>query len=359
MEPRLQTILLAVALAGGTSVAGAQETTPAPQANMEKGHKGVVLVIHGGAGTIDRAKMTPEKERAYREGLQNALKAGWQILQRGGSALDATEASVCSLEDNPMFNAGRGAVFTAAGTNELDASTMEGKTMRAGAVGNLKHVKNPVMLARKLLDTSERPAGSEPRSGPVLMIGEGAEAFAKENGIELVDAKYFFTQERWDALQKLKKSQAEAAHSGRQYIMSDDERYGTVGAVALDSQGNLAASTSTGGMTNKRAGRIGDSPIIGAGTYAKNATCAVSCTGDGEYFIRAAVAHTVSALIEFRGLNVKEAAEAALQRAHDLGGEGGLIALDKQGNMALPFNSNGMYRGYMDAAGKPVVEIYK
>jgi beta-aspartyl-peptidase (threonine type) len=359
MEARLQTILLVFALAGGTSLAGAQETTPPAQPNMEKGHKGVVLVIHGGAGTIDRAKMTPEKERGYREGLQNALKVGWEILQRGGSALDATEASVCSLEDNPMFNAGRGAVFTAAGTNELDASTMEGKSMRAGAVANLKHVKNPVMLARKLLDKSERPAGSEPRSGPVLMIGEGAEAFAKENGIELVDAKYFFSQERWDALQKLKKAQAEAAHSGKQYIVSDDERYGTVGAVALDAEGNLAASTSTGGMTNKPAGRIGDSPIIGAGTYAKNATCAVSCTGDGEYFIRAAVAHSVSDLIEFRGMNLKEAAEAALQRAHELGGEGGLIAIDKEGNMALPFNSNGMYRGYMDAAGKPVVEIYK
>lgn len=326
---------------------------------MENGNKKVGLVIHGGAGTIDRTKMTPEKERAYRDGLETALKVGWEILQRGGSALDATEASVRTLEDNPMFNAARGAVFTAAGTNELDASTMEGRTMRAGAVANVKHVKNPVMLARKLLDRSERPPGSEPRSGPVLMIGEGAEAFAKENGIELVDPKYFFTQERWDSLQKLKKGQAEAAHSGKQYIISDDERHGTVGAVALDAQGNLAASTSTGGMTNKPAGRIGDSPIIGAGTYAKNATCAVSCTGDGEYFIRAAVAHTVSDLMEFRGLNVGEAAETALQRAHELGGEGGLIAIDKDGKYALPFNSNGMYRGYMDPNGKPVVEIYK
>ncbi len=317
------------------------------------------LVIHGGAGTIDRAKMTPEKEKAYREGLETALRAGWEILQRGGSALDATEAAVRTMEDNPMFNAGRGAVFTNAGTNELDASTMDGKTMRAGAVAGLQHVKNPILLARMLLDKSERPPHSDPPSGPVLMAGAGAETFAKANGIELVDAKYFFTQERWDSLQKIKKAEAEAAHSGKQYIISDDERHGTVGAAAVDAQGNLAASTSTGGMTNKIAGRIGDSPIIGAGTYAKNGTCAVSCTGDGEYFIRAAVAHTVSDLMEFRGMNVKQAAEEALNRAHELGGEGGLIAIDKNGDFALPFNTSGMYRGYMDANGKPVVQIYK
>jgi beta-aspartyl-peptidase (threonine type) len=317
------------------------------------------LVIHGGAGTIDRAKMTPEKEKAYREGLETALKTGWDILQRGGSSLDATEAAVRTLEDNPMFNAGRGAVFTAAGTNELDASTMEGKTMRAGAVASVTHIKNPIVLARMLLDKSERPPHSDPRSGPVLMVGDAAEAFAKQNGIEVVDAKYFFTQERWDSLQKVKKAEAEAAHSGKQYIIADDERHGTVGAAAVDRDGNLAASTSTGGMTNKPAGRIGDSPIIGAGTYAKNATCAVSCTGDGEYFIRAAVAHTVSDLMELRGMSVKEAAEEALKRAHDLGGEGGLIAIDKDGNFALPFNTSGMYRGYIDANGKPVVDIYR
>lgn len=317
------------------------------------------LVIHGGAGTIDPAKMTPEKEKAYREGLENALKTGWDILQRGGSALDATEVAVRSMEDNPLFNAGRGAVFTSAGTNEMDASTMEGKAMRAGAVANVKHVKNPIMLARKLIDKSERPPGSEPRSGPVLMVGEGAEAFAKANGVELVDPKYFFTQARWDSLQRLKKAEAEAGHGSPQHVISDYERHGTVGAVAVDRDGNLAASTSTGGMTNKPPGRLGDSPIIGAGTWANNATCAVSCTGDGEYFIRAAVAHTVSDLMELRGMNVQEAANEALKRAHDLGGEGGLIAIDRNGNHALPFNSNGMYRGYIDANGKPVVAIYK
>ena len=317
------------------------------------------LVIHGGAGTIDRSKMTPEKETAHREGLENALKIGWEILQRGGSALDATEAAVRSMEDNPLFNAGRGAVFTSAGTNEMDASTMDGKTMRAGAVANLQHVKNPILLARKLIDKSERPPGSEPRSGPVLMVGQGAEAFAKENAIELVDTKYFFTRERWDSLQRLKKGETEGAHGTARHIISDYERHGTVGAVALDRDGNLAASTSTGGMTNKPPGRLGDTPIIGAGTYANNATCAVSCTGDGEYFIRAAVAHTASDLIEFRGVTLQQAAEEALKRAHDLGGEGGLIAIDKNGNHALPFNSNGMYRGYIDADGKPVVDIYK
>jgi beta-aspartyl-peptidase (threonine type) len=346
--------------------ANAQEkrssATPAANAiqqTMQSNATKPALVIHGGAGTIDRSKMTPEKEKAYREGLANALKVGWEVLQAGGSALDATEAAVRSMEDNPLFNAGRGAVFTSAGINEMDASTMEGKTMRAGAVANVHHVKNPVMLARKLLDKAERPPGSDPRSGPVLLVGEGAEAFAKENGIELVDAKYFFTQERWDSLQRLKAKQAEAAHTGKQYIISDDERHGTVGAVAVDRDGNLAASTSTGGMTNKPPGRLGDSPILGAGTWANNATCAVSCTGDGEYFIRAAVAHTVSDLMELRGMTVQQAAEKALKRAHDLGGEGGLIAIDKAGNHALPFNSTGMYRGYIDADGKPLVDIYK
>lgn len=337
-----------VAAAGAGSTAERQQTM----------HK-IGLVIHGGAGTIDRAKMTPEKERSYRDGLERALRAGWEILERGGSSLDATEAAVRVLEDDPMFNAGRGAVFTSAGVNELDASTMEGKTMRAGAVASVKHVKNPILLARKLLDRSEKPAGSEPRSGPVLLIGDGAEAFAKENGIEMVDPKYFFTQERWDALQRVKAKAAEGGTGGKRNIVSDDDRHGTVGCVALDRDGNLAASTSTGGMTNKPPGRIGDTPIIGAGTFAKNATCAVSCTGDGEYFIRASVAHSVSDLMELKGMSLKDAAEEALKRAHDLGGEGGLIAIDKEGNFALPFNSNGMYRGYMDANGKPVIDIYR
>ena len=337
--------------------ARSQQNSATPTMQTDKKNWG--LVIHGGAGTIDRAKMTPEAEKEYRAGLERALSAGSEILKRGGSGLDATEAAVRVLEDDPHFNAGKGAVFTSAGTNELDASIMDGKTLKAGAVANLKHVKNPITLARKLMDKSDKAATIEPRVGPVLMIGEGAEAFAKDNGIEMVDEKYFFTQQRWDALQKIKEAEKYGGAGDKKFFISEEDRHGTVGAVALDQNGNLAAATSTGGMTNKRPGRIGDSPIIGAGNYASNATCAVSCTGDGEYFIRATVAHTISALMEYRGMKLQEAAQAALDKAKQLGGQGGLIAIDKDGTMALPFNSNGMYRGYVDPAGKFVVEIYK
>jgi L-asparaginase / beta-aspartyl-peptidase len=263
------------------------------------------------------------------------------------------------LEDDPHFNAGRGAVFTNAGTNELDAAIMDGKTLNAGAVANLRHIRNPISLARLLMDKSPRNTKS-PRVGAVLLAGDGAEKFAKENGVELVDQKYFFTQERWDALQRVKEAEKSGGgDGGKKFIISDQDRHGTVGAVALDKNGNLAAATSTGGTTNKQAGRIGDSPIIGAGTYANNATCAVSCTGDGEYFIRAVVAHEVSALMEYRGMKLPEAAQTALEKAMQLSGEGGLIAIDKSGNIALPFNTNGMYRGYVDPDGKFVVDIYR
>ena len=308
------------------------------------------LVIHGGAGTIDRAKMTLEKEREYRAGLERALTAGYDILKLGGSSLDATEAAVRVLEDDPHFNAGKGSVFTSAGTNEMDAAIMDGKTLAAGAVAALKHVKNPISLARLVME----------KSGHVMMDGEGAEAFAKENGIELVDAKYFFTQERWDALQKMKAAEKHrTGRAGKAFLITDQDRHGTVGAVALDRNGNLAAATSTGGTTNKRPGRVGDSPIIGAGTYANDATCAVSATGDGEYFIRATVGHDVSALMEYRGMSLKEAAQAVLDKVAKLGGTGGLIAIDRQGNTALPFNTSGMYRGYVDPNGKLITEIYR
>jgi beta-aspartyl-peptidase (threonine type) len=326
---------------------------------MQTEKKKFGLVIHGGAGTIDRAKMTPEREKEYRAGLERALSAGYDILKRGGSSLDATEAAVRVLEDAPHFNAGKGAVFTSAGKNELDASIMDGKTLKAGAVANVKHVKNPISLARMLMDKSDHVATKEPRVAPVLMIGEGAEAFAKENGIEMVDEKYFFTQQRWDSLQRIKEAEKQGGSGEKKFFISEEDRHGTVGAVALDQNGNLAAATSTGGMTNKRPGRIGDSPIIGAGTYANNQTCAVSCTGDGEFFIRAVVAHNISALMEYRGMKLQEAAQTALDQAKQIGGEGGLIAIDKSGEVALPFNSNGMYRGYVDPAGKFVVEIYK
>jgi beta-aspartyl-peptidase (threonine type) len=330
------------------SVTPAAEKRPENKPNMAI--KKIGLAIHGGAGTIERSKMTPEKEREYRAGLDRALAAGYEILKRGGSSLDATEAAVRVLEDDPHFNAGRGSVFTSAGTNEMDASIMDGKALRAGAVGSVQHIKNPVSLARLVME----------KSGHVMMDGEGAEAFAKENGVELVDQKYFFTQERWDALQKMKAAEKErASGAGKSFMITDQDRHGTVGAVALDEDGNLAAATSTGGTTNKMPGRIGDTPVIGAGTYANNQTCAVSCTGDGEYFIRAAAAHEVSALMQYRGMKLLEAAQTALDTVKKLCGEGGLIAIDRNGDVALPFNTNGMYRGYVDRDGKFVVEIYR
>src|SRR4029077_8449120 len=225
-------------------------------------------------------------------GIENALRAGREILQGGGSSLDAVEAAVRVLEDDPHFTAGRGSVFTSAGTIEMDAAIMDGKTLAAGAVAGIEHVRNPVVLARAVMEKSKH----------VMMIGAGAEKFAKRNGIELVDVKYFFTQDRWDAFQKIKAAEKAGADGSKEFIISDAERHGTVGAVARDSRGNLAAATSTGGTTNKLPGRVGDTPIIGAGTYAKNATCAISCTGDGEFFIRAAVAHQVSVLTELHGM---------------------------------------------------------
>lgn len=309
----------------------------------------IAFVVHGGAGTIEREKMTPELEKKYRGALEQALKVGYEILLRGGSSLDATETAVRLLEDDPHFNAGKGAVFNSAGVNELDASIMDGKTLKAGAVASVRRIRNPISLARLVMEKSPH----------VMLDCAGAEAFAKEQGIELVDPKYFFTQERWDALQRIKAAAKQGGGAGKRYIISDQDCHGTVGAVALDQQGNLAAATSTGGMTNKRPGRIGDSPIIGAGTYANNASCAVSGTGDGEYFIRAVVGHQVSNLMEFRGLSVDAAAEAAIKQVGELGGTGGLIAVDREGHVAMPFNTNGMYRGWVDPAGKFIIEIYR
>jgi len=299
-----------------------------------------MLAIHGGAGTIDRAKMTPEREKEYRAGLEKAMKVGYEILQRGGPSLDAVEAVVRTLEDDPNFNAGKGSVFTSAGVNELDASIMDGKTLKAGAVAAVHRIKNPITVARLVMEKSPH----------VMLDGDGAEAFAKEQGVELVDPKYFFTQRRWD---ELKNDQAKQAAAG-----GKESGHGTVGAVALDGAGNLAAATSTGGTSNKRPGRIGDSPIIGAGTYANNATCAVSGTGDGEYFIRAVVAHQVSASIE-RGMSLEDAAQAAIKQVEQLGGTGGLIAIDRNGQVAMPFNTQGMYRGRVDPTGKFIIDIYK
>ncbi|PYI72130.1 MAG: beta-aspartyl-peptidase [Verrucomicrobia bacterium] len=326
----------------------ASEIQPDNNPNMET--KKIGLAIHGGAGTIERSKITPEKEREYRAGLERALSAGYEILKRGGSSLDATEAAVRVLEEDPHFNAGRGSVFTSAGTNEMDASIMDGKTLKAGAIGSVQHIKSPISLARLVMEKS-----------PHVMLGcAGAEAFAKANGIELVDQKYFFTQDRWDALQKIKAAEKHrASGEGTSFLITEQDRHGTVGAVALDRNGNLAAATSTGGTTNKMPGRIGDTPVIGAGTYANNQTCAVSCTGDGEYFIRAAAAHEVSALMKYRGLTLQEAAQDALDTVKQLGGSGGLIAIDTNAEIALAFNTKGMYRGYVDPNGNFIVQIYR
>ena len=347
-----------IALFSAASLAAAQEQSGPAKASSkgEPDHlpsmrtSNVGLVIHGGAGTIERSEMTSARERQYHAALERALAAGYEILKKGGSSLDATEAAVRVLEDDPHFNAGKGAVFTSAGTNEMDAAIMDGKTLKAGAVASLKHIKNPINLARLVME----------KSGHVMMDGEGAEAFAAANGIELVDQKYFYTEERWQALQKIKAAEKHRTGStGKAFVITDQDRHGTVGAVALDQNGNLAAATSTGGTTNKRAGRVGDSPIIGAGTYANNASCAVSATGDGEYFIRGTVGHDISALMEYRGMPLKEAAQTVLDKVAKLGGSGGLIAIDREGNIALPFNTSGMYRAYVDPTGKFVVEIYK
>jgi L-asparaginase / beta-aspartyl-peptidase len=317
--------------------------------NMQIGDGKIGLAIHGGAGTIARSKMTPEIERDLRAGLERALKAGHEILKNGGSSLDAVVASVRVMEDDPLFNAGKGAVFTSAGTHEMDAAIMDGKTLKAGAVGGLRRVKNPISLARAVMDDSPH----------VMFVGEGAELFARQIGAELVDEEYFYTEERWHALQRVQKAEADARSSGKEFVVSDQDRHGTIGAVALDRAGNLAAATSTGGNTNKRPGRLGDTPIIGAGTYANNQTCAMSATGDGEYFMRLVAGHEISALMEHRAMPLERAAQTVIAKITDLGGAGGLIAIDKDAHISLPFNTAGMYRGHVDSTGQAVIEIYK
>ncbi len=300
------------------------------------------LAIHGGAGTILRSTMTAELQQQYEQGLQDALQAGYSVLQGGGTAVDAVQAAVMSLEDFPMFNAGRGSVFNNVGGHEMDASIMDGSNLNAGAVSGIRNVKNPVLLARTIMDKSEH----------VLLCGHGAEQFAKQQGLDFADDAYFYNQHRYEQWQQaLKEDSISLDHN--------DKKFGTVGAVALDANGNLAAATSTGGMTNKKYGRMGDSPIIGAGTYANNNTCAISCTGHGELFIRAVVAYDISCLMEYKGLSLQEACDVVV---HDklvkIQGEGGLVALDKHGNIELPFNSEGMYRGYATEAERKVM-IYK
>lgn len=313
------------------------------------------LVIHGGAGVISRENLSAEREAEVRAALQQALQAGHAVLSKGGSSLDAVTAAVRILEDSPHFNAGKGAVFNHDGINELDAAIMDGTTRSAGAVAGLRHVKNPIELARRVMEHSPH----------VMMMGEGAEQFAKAQGVELVDPKYFYTEDRWQGLQRaLEKERAAPAQPPSSLKpgvdpVTGDHKFGTVGAVALDQSGNLAAATSTGGMTNKRYGRVGDSPIIGAGTYA-DPRCAVSATGHGEFFIRYTVARDICARVEYQDLPLPEAANLVVNDVLvKAGGEGGVIAMDREGNVAMPFNSLGMYRGYVGEDGQPHVAIFK
>lgn len=305
------------------------------------------LAIHGGAGTISPSGMTEEKELAYRKGLRTALITGESCLKDGGSALDAVEAAVVALENEPLFNAGKGAVFTHEGKNELDASIMFGKDLRAGAVAGVSNIKNPVSLARAIMEKTEH----------VFMSGKGAEEFAKKIGAEMKPDDYFFVQMRYEQYLEAKKNdQILLDHASP----SNKSKFGTVGAVALDKHGNIAAATSTGGMTNKKHGRVGDTPMIGAGTYANNKTCAVSCTGHGEFFIRSVVAYDISCLMEYKGYSLKQACDTVVHnKLVKLGGEGGLIALDKHGNIELPFNSEGMYRGSLIEGNPAYIAIYK
>lgn len=304
--------------------------------------------MHGGAGTILRSSMSPEKEALYTGAITEAVLAGEKILQNKGHALDAIEAVVKLLEDNPLFNAGKGSVFTHEGKNEMDASIMDGKTLKAGAISGVRHIRNPITLARAVMEHTEH----------VFLSGGGAVDFAREMGIQIETDEYFFVQYRYDQLKKAREADTIVLdHTAIKDI--EDKKFGTVGAVALDCYGNLAAATSTGGMTNKKHGRIGDSPIIGAGTYANNKTCAVSCTGHGEFFIRSVVAYDISCLMEYKGLTLKQACDFVVKdKLVKLGGEGGLVAIDSVGNIEMPFNTEGMYRASKHLGEDLVVGIY-
>jgi beta-aspartyl-peptidase (threonine type) len=300
------------------------------------------IAIHGGAGAVPRATLSAERERVYRAGLEAALDGGYAILERGGSSLDAVATAVHILEDDPSFNAGRGAALTRDGAAELDAAIMDGRHMRAGAVASVRHVKNPVDLARRVMEKSRH----------VLLVGAGAEEFALEEKFQLVPNHYFRTAERLEQLEFEQQGE-------RVSDLVPPAPQGTVGAVARDAEGNLAAATSTGGMTNKRPGRVGDSPIIGAGTYARNGVCAVSATGHGEYFIRAVAAYHVCAAVEYRGLTLQQALHELLHEVlRSLGGDGGLIAVDRNGQVVMDFSTEGMFRGTRDASGRREIAIY-
>ena len=311
----------------------------------------ISIAIHGGAGTILKEDMTEELEVAYRNGLQQALDAGYAVLENGGTAVTAVKAAVVHLEDNELFNAGKGSVFTKKGLNELDAAIMNGKNLEAGAIAGVRNIRNPVELAEEVML----------HSGHVFLSGKGANDFAIKRGIKLEPDEYFYSQYRYDQWREIRDSDLyQLDHKSDKLIgLMKDKEFGTVGAVACDNDGNVAAATSTGGMTNKRYGRIGDSPIIGCGTYANNKTCAISCTGHGEIFIRAVAAYDVSCLMEYKNMNLKGACEeVVMKKLLAMHGDGGLIAIDAKGNAALVFNSAGMYRGLKDNNGTNMIAIY-
>jgi len=348
MKKRFILGLIAIVLAGCKN-----DVKPIHSKSSSEKQNEFAIVIHGGAGTILKENMTPEKEAAYQATLEEAIRVGYEILKHGGSSIEAVQKTINVMEDSPLFNAGKGAVFTNSGTNEHDASIMDGKTLNAGASAGTKTVKNPIDLARAIMDNSPH----------VMLSGSGAEAFAEEQGLNLVKPEYFYTESKFKSLQKIKNTTHVLLEYNPKKAFYDstikDSKFGTVGCVALDKNGNLAAGTSTGGMTNKRWGRIGDAPVIGAGTYANNNTCAVSSTGWGEFFIRAVVAHDISALMEYKGLSLAEAAKEVIQnKIPKLGGDGGIIAVDKNGNMVMEFNTAGMFRATMNDKGDLIIGMY-
>ena len=309
------------------------------------------IVIHGGAGTLLRKNMTTEKEAAYREKLTEAIQVGYEILKNGGSSQEAVEKTIHVMEDSPLFNAGKGAVLTAEETIELDASFMNGETLDAGAIAGVRTIKHPISAAIKVMESSSH----------VMLSGQGADQFAAEQGLEIVAPEYFYTEQRKEALNRVKEAERKGGESASlEQEFLKNQRYGTVGCAALDKNGNLSAGTSTGGMTNKKWNRIGDAPIIGAGTYANNATCAISATGWGEFFIRSVVAHDISALMEYKGLSIQEAARIVIhEKVAKLGGDGGVVGIDHQGNVAMEMNTPGMYRAHINSMGNLTVKIYK
>lgn len=328
---------------------------PAKEGDMPTANQNnFALVIHGGAGSISRGRFSPEEEELYKKGLSDALDAGYAVLSSGGNSVDAVETAIKILEDNPLFNAGKGGVLTSLGENELDASIMDGRTRNAGAVASVKTIKNPISAARLVMEKSPH----------VMLVSTGAETYARENGLEMVENIYFRVPSQWkkyqDYLEK-QKQQQETEDGGNGNLDTESEwKYGTVGCVALDMQGNIVAGTSTGGMSFKRFGRVGDSPIIGAGCYANNQTCGISATGEGEYFIRGVISYDISARMEYAGESLEAAAtEVIMHKLAEMGGTGGVIGLDSDGNISMIFNTSGMFRGYIDRNGNKEILLYK